>query len=276
MAFARTNGIDTYYERRGEGPPVVFVHGAVLDHGQWDRQTEALRDDYTTISYDIRGHGRTGGSEPATYSMELFADDLAALVSELDLDRPVVCGLSTGGCVAQAYAMRYPDRLSGLVLADTFSPVVFDRLERFQRLVVPRLTIPFVRLVGYERVEKVMVWFQERLSGTPAGGDYGNVERLRERGPPMATDEFAKVIRAVSRFTDSSVVLGDIDVPTLVLYGENELPFVRRHAAAFGDGIPTVTVRSVPGAGHASNLDNPAFFEDALREFLDGLRTVAR
>lgn len=63
-----------------------------------------MSDEYTTVVYDVRGRGRTGGSAPDAYSVHLFAEDLAALVAALDLDRPVVCGLSMGGCVAQASA----------------------------------------------------------------------------------------------------------------------------------------------------------------------------
>ena len=86
MPTILTNGVETYYERRGSGPPVVFVHGAILDHSQWDPQTEELSDDYTVLAYDVRGHGRTGGSRRGSYSVELFADDLAALLDGLNRD----------------------------------------------------------------------------------------------------------------------------------------------------------------------------------------------
>ena len=96
MPTVRTNDIETYYERRGSGPPLVFVHAAILDHAQWDPQVDALSDQYTTVAYDVRGHGRTGGSARNRYSIDLFADDLDALITALDLDDPVVVGLSTG------------------------------------------------------------------------------------------------------------------------------------------------------------------------------------
>lgn len=275
MAFVRTNDINTYYEQRGVGPPVVFVHAAILDHSQWGRQMSALSDTYTTITYDIRGHGRTGGSETESYSIELFADDLAALIAALDLESPIICGLSMGGCIAQEYAATHPDEVAGVVLAETFTPEMFSRREWFQRSVILRATILPVRLIGYERVEKAMVWVQEQLSRTKAGGDYEKVEQLREAGPKMKTNEFAKVIRAVAAFHETEVDLAAISVPTLVLDGEHELPFVKQHAAKMGSEIPNAIVREVPDAGHASNLDNPAFFEDALRTFLDRVAAEA-
>lgn len=268
MPTVRTNDIETYYEQRGSGPPVVFIHGAILDHTQWAPQVDALSDEYTTIAYDVRGHGRTGGSARDSYSIELFADDLDALITALNLDHPVLCGLSMGGCIAQVYAATYPDRLAGLVLADTFTPELFDRREWLQRSAMLKATIPPVRLVGYERVEKAMVWLQERVSGKGVSGDYEQIEKLRAEGPKMTTDEFAKVIRAVATFHETEVDFPAIIVPALVLYGEREPSFIRRHAPKLGDEIPNASVREVPSAGHASNLDNSEFFTTAVREFL--------
>lgn len=267
MPTVQTNGIETYYAERGTGPPVVFVHGAILDHGQWEPQMDALSDEYRTIAYDVRGHGRTGGSARKWYSIDLFADDLDALITALDLEKPVLCGLSTGGCIAQAYAAARSDRLAGLVLADTFTPELFDWREWLQRSAMLRATVPPVRLVGYQRVEKAMVWLQERIQGEGISGDYEKVERVRAEGPKMETDEFAKVIRAVAAFHGTEIDFSAITVPTLVLYGENEPAFIRRHAPKLDAEIPNASVRGVPGAGHALNLDNPEFFTAAMRNF---------
>lgn len=267
MPTVRSNDIETYYEQRGDGPPIVFVHGAIVDHSQWEPQLEDLSDEYTTIGYDVRGHGRTGGSVDDPYSIDLFAEDLDALITALDLDAPVLCGLSMGGCIAQVYAATHPERIAGLVLADTFSPRILDWRERVQFLLL-KATIPPVRLVGYERVERVMVWLQERIQGKGVSGDYEKIEQLRDEAPKMATEEFAKVIHALTNFHETELDLSTITVPTLVLYGEHDAGFIRRHAPKLGDAITDATVLEVPEAGHASNLDNPDFFTSALREFL--------
>lgn len=267
MPTVETNGIRTHYERRGDGPPVVFVHGAAVDGAQWTPQAAALADDYTTITYDVRGHGRTGGSAVDPYSIDRFSADLEALVSELGLDRPVVCGLSMGGCIAQAYAARYPERIRGLVLADTFAPVRLDWRDRLAFLGL-RATIPPVRLVGYERVERWMVRLQELIQGDGVSGDYAAIERLRAAGPRMANAEFAKVIRAIASFHEADVNLAAVDVPVLLLCGEHDGGFIRRHTWHLAAELPRAAVRVVPDAGHASNLDNPAWVTTALREYL--------
>lgn len=267
MSTVWTNGVETYYERKGGGPPLIFIHAAVLDAGQWKRQVEALRDEYTTIVYDVRGHGRTGGSAEPSYTIERFAEDLDALITALDVDRPVLCGLSMGGLIAQTYAAAHPDRIAGLILADTFTPRILTRGEWFLRRVVLTAVVPPVRLVGYERVERVNVWISERFfSGI--GGDYDEITRLREDGRRMKTDEFAKVIHALTTFHETSIDLSAITVPTLVLYGEHELPFIKRHVAELTAHLPNVAVEVVPGAGHASNLDAPERFTRVVQEFL--------
>lgn len=271
MPTVRTNDIETHYERRGSGPPVVFVHGAALDHAQWTPQTEALSRDYETFAYDVRGHGRTGGSARDRYSMELFAADLDAFVAALGIEKPVLCGTSMGGCIAQVYAARRADQLAGLVLADTFGPELLSRSEWLQRSVMLRAAIPPVRLLGYERVERAIVWLQERLSGEGVSGDYEKIQRLRAEGPKMRTAEFAKVMRALAAFHETEIDHSAIGVPTLLLYGEDEAPFVRRHVPKLQARIPNAAVRKIPDAGHAANLDNPDAFTRTMREFLTSI-----
>ncbi len=267
MPTVQTNGVETYYERRGDGPPIVFVHGAVVDHGQWLPQAEALSDSHTTVVYDVRGHGRTGGSTVDRYTLELLADDLDALIAELDLDHPVLCGLSLGGCIAQAYATKHPDRISGLVLADTFTSGDWRWPERLQWGLLGA-AIPIARLVGYQRVERAMVWLQERVRGEEASGDYDRIEELRKSGPTMTTEEFAKVIRALRSVPRASFDFSDLSVPALLIYGEHEMGFVKRHAAKLAAEIDDADVVEVPGGAHASNLDEPEFVTAALRRFL--------
>lgn len=270
MPTVQTNGVETYYVEHGDGPPVVFVHGAIVDHTQWAPQLDALSGDYRTVGYDVRGHGRTGGSPEESYSIELFAEDLDALADALDLDQFVLVGLSMGGLIAQGYAARHPERVAGLVLADTFTTAVLGWRDRLMRALL-RATIPPTRLVGYERVERAMVWLQERVQGEDVSGDYENIEAIRDAGQEMTTVEFAKVIRAVSSFHHERVDYRNIASPALVLYGEHDTAFVRRHAPVLEALLGDARVLEVPDAGHASNLDNPEFVTNALREFLDGL-----
>jgi pimeloyl-ACP methyl ester carboxylesterase len=267
MPTVQTNDIETHYERHGSGPPLVFIHGALLDAHQWRPQVERLRDEYTVFTYDVRGHGRTGGSDRGVYSIELFADDLDAFLTALDIERPVLCGLSMGGCIAQVFASRHPDRVAGLVLADTFTATRLDWRDRLQAVQL-RATILPARLFGFERVERAMVWLTERFADG-SSGDYGNVKALRAERPPIPTREFVKIVRALVTFPRSTVDLGAITVPALVLYGEDETGFVIRHSAHLHAVLDESSLVELPDAGHASNMDAPTAFTDALRDFLE-------
>lgn len=265
MPTVQTGDVETYYERRGRGPPVVFVHAAIMDHAIWEPQVDSLAEEYTTVVYDVRGHGRTGGSTRERYSIDLYVRDLHALLDALGIDRAVLCGLSMGGLVAAACAARYPDRVAGLVLADTFTSRRLHWRDRFTYASLRASILP-VRLLGLARIQRTMVWAQERFNPA-AGGDYGTIEQLQAAMPPIPADEFAKIVRSMTDAGD--IAFSSIAAPTLVLYGEYTTGMVRRHTGQIAVEIPDVTVREVPTGGHACNLDNPEFFTGAVRDHLD-------
>jgi pimeloyl-ACP methyl ester carboxylesterase len=181
----RTTDVATYYERRGSGPPIVFVHGMAMSTAEWDPQAAALAGEFTTVAYDVRGHGHTGGSDRAAYSMDLYAVDLDALLAALDVERPVVCGLSMGGCIAQAYAATHPEHVAGLVLADTFTaaPLPFRARLLFANLRVLGL---LDRVVRYTTLNRVQTWIGDRLAPGVAG-DGVTTQRLMEAAPGSPT-----------------------------------------------------------------------------------------
>ncbi|WP_158601445.1 alpha/beta fold hydrolase [Halosegnis longus] len=115
MATVTANGTELCYETAGEGPPLVLLHGTMMDGRPWAELARPLADASRLVVPDLRGHGRTGGSERDSYSVGLFADDVHALVTELDLGAPVVVGHSLGGFVALCYAARYTDACAGFV-----------------------------------------------------------------------------------------------------------------------------------------------------------------
>ena len=268
-----TNGVETYYERWGSGPVIVFVHGFIMDTRMWTPQVEALADDFTVVTYDLRGHGRTGGSDASPYSAALLAADLDALVTVLDLNRSIVCGLSMGGMVAQRYAATYPEKLSGLVLSDTFTP---NALPVGGGLAMPHLPVfsALSHVVGYKRLNAFQNW-AGGVFAPEMVGDRAFHETLVEEGPTMAATEFRKGIGAILEFTRSDFDAATITVPTLVMYGEHEPSPIRTMAEHLARRVsdPDVELVAVPDAGHGSSWDNPSFFNDAVCRLAERTRS---
>lgn len=264
MPTIQTGDIETYYEDRGKGPPIILVHAAVLDHHSWSRQVTELEKGHRLLAYDMRGHGQTRDSTRGRYSVSVLADDLGRFIAALGLRRPVVCGWSMGGMVALTYASRNPSSLAGLVLAGAPTPPILSFSERLQRVVMPRAMLGPARLVGYKRLKKLLIRMQERAHGKEAMGSFKATDM-----PPMTTRAFVKAVRSMASFHRTRVDLAAIRVPTLVLSGDREPPFIHRHARRLQETLPRASVSVIPGAGHAANMDQPELFNQAVRFFLE-------
>ena len=264
----RTNDVETYYVRGGDGPAIVFVHGAIVDHRMWGPQLAALHDAYTVVAYDVRGHGRTGGSTRESYTVADYVADLDALLAALDVERAVLCGLSLGGCIAQAYAATHPEQVAGLVLADTFTTAPLGPTGRllFANL---RLFAALDRVVGYRRLNRLQLRVGQRLKPGVAG-DGATIQRLIDEGPTIPHAEFRKIVGSIVAFPRSDFDPAHIEATTTVLYGANEPSLIREHATFLRDRISgVVLVVELADAGHASNLDRPAAFTDAVRDLAE-------
>ena len=120
MQFVRTNGLEIAYERRGAGPPLVFLHGAAGDGRLWQPQLAALADEFTVVAWDEPGAG--GSSDvPAAFGLTDYANCLAALIEALALGPAHVTGLSWGGTVAQELYRHHAELISTLILIDTYA-----------------------------------------------------------------------------------------------------------------------------------------------------------
>lgn len=268
MPTVQTNDIETHYVKRGSGPPIVFIHGMIMTAEMWEPQMDALENAFTTIAYDVRGHGCTGGSEENPYSIDLFASDLNALLNALDIDRAVICGLSMGGAIAQAFAAVHPQRVTGLVLADTFPSGPLPLTGRIA-LANLRFLARLDRFINYKTLNR----WQLRLGNVlvpGVSGDEATIQRIVDESPTIPHTEFVKIADAVARFPVANIDLSQVTAPTLILHGEH-LPMANEETTQqlidqLSNTAPTVHI--VPESGHASNLDNPVFFTAKLREFL--------
>jgi pimeloyl-ACP methyl ester carboxylesterase len=120
MPKARVNGVELYYEVAGKGDPLVFVHAFPLGLEMWAPQVEYLSRNFRIVTYDARGFGRSEAPPaPEAYSQETSIEDLFQLMKHLGIKKGCVIGLSMGGNVALNLALRHPESLHGIVVADT-------------------------------------------------------------------------------------------------------------------------------------------------------------
>ena len=249
MAYlAGRDGVRLHYEVHGGGPTVLLTHGFTLTSGMWQRQVEALSDRYRVVTWDVRGHGQSDyPGEPARYSVAHTVADMAALLDACDTQTAVVGGLSLGGYLSLAFHLAHPQRCEALVLCDT-GP-------------------------GFKKDQARADWntwttaYADKLErdGLAALGADARASRSVHRD----ASGLALAARGILSQADAAVMhsLPDITVPTLVIVGENDEPFLGA-SEYMAEKIPNADMATIPEAGHVANIDNPAAFNDALAGFL--------
>jgi pimeloyl-ACP methyl ester carboxylesterase len=265
-SVAKLNGIDLAYRIEGQGPPLVLIHGLACGRRMWLHQVRALRDAFTVITYDQRGHGRS--SAPAShqdYSGAHLTQDLLALLDHLGIDRCHVVGFSLGGGPAIGAAISRPDRVSGLVLAGVGSGAGDVTL-------IPSLVRRWVGLAGRDGVEALAdEMLRSEFFKTYAGRSARARCHMRAlitatplHGLVFTLTEVLGKRRSVFRM---DATLKRIPVPTLVLRGERD-NVCRASSKVLASSIPGASYVSVSGAGHMIPLEAPRQFNSILCSFL--------
>ncbi|HUT13445.1 MAG TPA: alpha/beta fold hydrolase [Thermoguttaceae bacterium] len=264
MKTRHVNGIELALADRGEGMPVVFVHGFPLDHTMWNAQIDALAGQYRVIAPDLRGFGRSGVTEAAV-TMEQFADDLAALLDAMEVSEPIaLCGLSMGGYIALAFQRKYKSRLRGLILCDTRAAGDTPEMVAARHEMADRVSAegpaPLVDAMGPKLFARATVENRPEV-----------VESLRR--VMLSTDRrgIAAAARGMARRPDVTGGLSEIDCPTLVVVGESDVLSTPEEMSTIARAIPGARFVEIAESGHMSPMENPLEFNAALLDFLAAL-----
>jgi 3-oxoadipate enol-lactonase len=259
---ARVNQVDIAYDDHGIGLPIIFLHAFPLNRNMWSDVTVALLQEqrFRLVALDWRGFGESEiNGEQIT--MELLADDVASLMDALGMQQAVLCGLSMGGYAAFAFQRKYPERVGGLILADT-RPEADTQEGKANREKVAQLA----EQQGSEAIADLQL---PRVISDYTRQHYPAVEaRVRHMIYAATPAGIAAASRGMALRADSTDLLAHITSPTLVIVGEQDGLTPPDVARTYAAKIPGARFATIPHAGHLSNLEQPDIFLQILREFL--------
>lgn len=241
-----------------EQPTMVLLHSLGTDGRMWDGCIDALASDHRVIVPDCRGHGQSPPSSDV--SVESWVDDLQTLLEKLDAYPALLVGVSLGGIQAIAFAAAHPTLVSGLIVADSFTSLPSEVAEAKIRALVDSASSAPMRVVADDYVADTF-----RMP-VPAGA-----ESVRQAISDMETSSYIAAVQACFGIGIDDA-LGQVESPTLVLWGDRDNKSPRPLSEKIADGIPNAELSVVPDAGHLSNVDNPKAFASFVSSFSRVLR----
>jgi pimeloyl-ACP methyl ester carboxylesterase len=259
METVEVDGLRVGYERAGQGPPLVLLHGYVGDGATtWRGQLEGLSDRFTVVAWDMPGAGMSS-DPPESFGLEGYADCLAGFIGRLGLERPHVAGLSLGGALALELYRRHPGAPATLVLASAYAGWggSLPAEVASQRL---RQALALSELSGEEFVGTLLpTMFSEGTAPEAVAAFAASMRSFHPAG-----------FRAMARASAGNVreVLGRIEVPTLLVYGDQDVRAPRAVAEDLHAAIPGSRRVVLPGVGHACSIEAPDEFNRVVRDFL--------
>ncbi len=247
--------------RTHPGPAVVFLNGIAMTIAHWKPLLPFFADSYRCLCHDMRGQmlsDRPGGP----YSLEMHADDLAALMDLRGIARAHLVGTSYGAEVAMVFALNYPERCASLVLVDGVSeldPLLSVTVESWKRAALAD-PVTFYRAI--------VPW---NYSAAYIGRSRELLAKREAAVACLPRDYFTAFVSLCDAFLDIDLTrrLGNIACPTLVMVGENDILKHSGFARTIAAGIPGARLAVIPGAGHAAVIEDPEAVGRAARDFID-------
>jgi 3-oxoadipate enol-lactonase len=259
-------GLRTCVEDVGQGPPVLLAHGMWCDAGMFTEVARALSPLARVIAPDFRAHGRSETPDSAWQIADL-ALDLAELLDTLRIPRVTLAGFSMGGMAAVDFALRFPERVAGLVLVGTSAAD-----EDMLRAVEIRASARLIELTGAPRFlaqEASRVAFSAGFRRSHPR----EVARWESAVRAMPRAALVQALRAVGSRPSHLGRLGTIRTPTAIVAGGADRVLKPRWSRAMHERIPGSRLEVYPGVGHAVPVERPRELATLIREFLPGGRT---
>lgn len=249
-------------EERGSGQPLLLIHGFPLNREMWRPQIEFLSSSAKIIAPDLRGHGQSPPT-PGPYSMDLLADDCAAILNSIGVNKPaIVCGLSMGGYVAFALYRRHPSLIRGMILAATRAGA--DSPEAQENRAKAAAS---VQENGIQDVVKGML---PKLMASQTYTDRPElVNQVKSIMDQTSSQGMVAALNGMQARPDSTPTLGEIKVPVLILHGADDQIIPPSESELMHSRIKGSQMEVIANAGHLPNLEQPKEFNQSVIRFLN-------
>ncbi|OPA85677.1 alpha/beta hydrolase [Pseudomonas fluorescens] len=252
------------YRLDGHGPrPLVCIHGVGSSLEAWAEVVQGLKDDFTVLTFDLRGHGQSSRT-PGRYEIDHLVGEALALAEHVGFNRFDLAGFSLGGLIAQRLALTHPDRVRRLVLLSTVAGRTADERERVNaRLVALQAGEP---VAHYEA--SLARWLTEAFQAQNPQA----VLRLRQLNAANDPGCYAAAYRVLAE-SDFGEQLGQIRCPTLIATGADDLGSNPRMAAFMHAQIQGSSLHILPGLRHCILIEAPQQVAALIRDFLTDSET---
>lgn len=241
--------------------PIIFIHAFPLNLNMWQPQIEAISNKYRMITYDVRGLGQSTFGD-GQYSIEIFVDDLIELMDRLKIDKTIICGISMGGYIALRAIERHPERFQSVILCDTRSESDSNETK------IKR----FASMKGLKEKNGISIFCEPfiKQAFSPKSFESNSIaiENVRKMILANSPLGISGGLLALASRTDTTLSLGRISIPTLILVGEHDTITPPKAAQEMKNNIQNAKLEIIPDAGHLSNLENPVVFNQKLLKFL--------
>ncbi len=260
MSEVVVNGVRLHYQLDGpEGAPVVaLVNSLGTDLTMWEPQVAALAQRHRVLRHDTRGHGKSA-TPPGPYTIDMLADDVLSLISHAGARRFYVVGISLGGLEALAVGLRRSPDLAGIAICDSRIDVPAEGAKAMDDRVA------LARQRGMAPIAEVMIdrWFTAAtLAAKPP-----YLDSVRQMLLATSVEGFAGCIDAI-KHSGLSHRVAALRVPTLFLAGDHDAALPVELMRQVQSQVPGARAAVIPDAGHLSNLEQPAAFNEALLDFV--------
>jgi 3-oxoadipate enol-lactonase len=258
-----TSSVAMSYRDLGEGEPLVLLHAFPLNGRMFESQMSAFSGDHRVVAPDYPGFGRSPRT-PAQPDVRYYAEGLRGLLDRLHLERVILGGVSMGGYVAFECMRRFPERFSALILANTRAEPDSEETRETRNEMALRVAQEGVGVL-------VELQMKRLLAPHTLHNDEELVQSVRTMILENSPDGVVAALGAMRERPDSSPLLGEIGVPTLVVGGEEDSISSPEIMGAMAAKIPGASHVTIPQTAHLSNLEAPEEFNSALTDFLKSI-----